>query len=282
MFEFELENESGNLVNVNDGVRYQIIHISGLNPPSASIFTAKSPNRKGVKYNGSTLNERNIIVSIKLLGDIEENRNALYEWVDTEQYCKVHYRNGLKKVYCEGHIQDCEIDMFTDNEIVNVAILCENPYWKDLVELSKEISTLLKQFVLPFAIDSEGVPFSTIQNNNSTNIFNSGAETGVRITIKCNGDVENLMLFDSNDTSKRFLLKTTLLEAWQVVIDTEASPRTVKAYKPDGTVENLLKYTNNPTWFVLKKGNNVFGYTADSGIADVELHIGYTNKSLGV
>ena len=282
MFEFELENESGNLVNVNDGVRYQIIHISGLNPPSASIFTAKSPNRKGVKYNGSTLNERNIIVAIKLLGNVEENRNALYEWVDTEQYVKVHYRNGIKRVYCEGHIQDCEIDMFTDNEIVNLAILCENPYWKDLVELSKEISTLLKQFVVPFAIDSVGVPFSTIQTNNSTNIFNSGAETGVRITIKCNGDVENLMIFDGNDTSKRFLLKTTLLEAWQVVIDTEASPRTVKAYKPDGTVENLLKYTNNPTWFVLKKGNNVFGYTADSGIADVELHIGYTNKSLGV
>ncbi|MGN0804268.1 MAG: phage tail domain-containing protein, partial [Candidatus Coproplasma sp.] len=174
MFDLKLENANANVVNINDGVKYQVLGCSGLTPPSASIYTGKSPNRKGVKYNGSTLNERNIVVQIKILGDIEKNRNALYEWIDTEQYCKVYYRNGEKNVYCEGHIQDCDADFFVDNEIISVAILCENPYWKDLQTISAGISALLKQFTFPFAIDSAGIPFSTMRDNNTTTIVNSG------------------------------------------------------------------------------------------------------------
>lgn len=284
MYELTFENESGNVVNINDGKKYVILSVSGLNPPPASIFTAKSPNRKGVKYNGSTLNERSIIATIKILGDIEANRNALYEWVETEQYVKVHYKNGVKNVYCEGHVEDCDIDFFTDNEVVNVAILCENPYWKDLQEISAEVSSILKQFTFAFAIDDNGVPFSTIRESNTTSILNTGAETGVRITIKCLGAVRNLAIYDANDTSRIFRLNMTLEENWTVIIDTEGSPKTCKLYKPDGTVQNVLKYVGaDPTWFTLKKGLNGFGFTADGGTeTDADITISYTNIHLGV
>lgn len=283
MFELKLENINANVVNINDNVNYLVLGCSGLTPPSASIYTGKSPNRKGVKHNGSTLNERNIVLQIKILGDVEKNRNALYDWIDTEQYCKVYYRNETKNVYCEGHIQDCEADFFVDNEIINVAILCENPYWKDLQTISAEISAMLKQFVFPFAIDNAGVPFSTIRESDTTTIVNSGAETGVKITIICKGDVSNFTLFDAQDTTKRFVINTTLYDGWVVTIDTEGSPKTCMATKPDGTTVNLLKYVgNNPTWFTLKRGYNIFGFTADSELNDVEVLIGYENKYLGV
>ncbi|MBR4279416.1 MAG: hypothetical protein IKT34_04475, partial [Clostridia bacterium] len=119
MFSFRLENESGNIVDINDGIKYIVTAASGLNPPSAALFTSKSPNRKGSKHNGSTLDERVIIITIKILGDIEANRNALYAWADTEQYCKVYYKNGVRNVFCEGYVQDCPIDLFTDNEVIN-------------------------------------------------------------------------------------------------------------------------------------------------------------------
>lgn len=283
MFELKLENINANVVNINDNVNYLVLGCSGLTPPSASIYTGKSPNRKGVKYNGSTLNERNIVLQIKILGDVEKNRNALYEWIDTEQYCKVYYRNETKNVYCEGHIQDCDADFFTDNEIISIAILCENPYWKDLQTISAEISSLLKQFTFPFAIDNAGIPFSTIRESNVTTIINSGAETGVKITLICNGDISNFTLFDAQDTTKRFVINTTLPDGWVVMINTEGSPKTCIATKPDGTTVNLLKYVgNNPTWFTLKKGYNIFGFAADSGLADAEVLIGYENKYLGV
>ena len=283
MFELKLENQSANIVNINDGQNYIVLHVSGLNPPTASIFTAKSPNRKGVKYNGSTLNERNIVVTIKILGDIEANRNALYSWIDTEQYVKVNYANGLKNVYCEGHVQDCDIDFFTDNEIINLAIICEDPYWKDLNEISTEITALLKHFTFPFAIDANGIPFSTVRESNETEIFNAGAETGVTIRINCRDVIENLTIYDAFDTTRVFKINYALQKDWIVEIDAEGSPKTCKAILPDGTTMNLLRYVaNNPTWFTLRKGNNKFGYLADSGVLNAEVSIGFTNKYLGV
>lgn len=284
MFSLKLENESGNIVNLNDGERYLIVPpVSGLTPPSASIFTAKSPNRKGSKYNGSTLDERNIIITVKILGDVEANRNALYAWVDTEQYAKVHYRNGEKNVYCEGHIQDCEIDFFTDNEVVSLAILCADPYWKDLQEIVADLSILLKQFTFPFAIDAAGVPLSTVRDVNITTIVNTGAETGFKVTVKCNAALKNFELYDAKVTSRRFRLNYTIPAEWVLVIDTDGSPKTCKAIKTDGTTVNLMKYVSpNPTWFTLKKGVNAFGYTAESGAIEAEVSVGFVNKYLGV
>ena len=196
------------------------------------------------------------------------------------------YKNGLKNVYCEGHVQDCKIDLFTDNEVVDLAIICENPYWKDLQEISADISNVLKQFTFPFAIDSNGVPFSTLRDSNTTNILNVGAETGIRITVRSNGEVKNLVIFDAKEATEQtgaFRLNMTLQAGETVVIDTEASPKTCKLYKPDGTVENVLKYVGaNPTWFTLKKGINAFGFFADNGTTNAEITIGYTNKFLGV
>lgn len=284
MYELKLENENGNVVNINDGLNYVVISVSGLNPPPASIFTAKSPNRKGVKYNGSTLDPRNIIVTIKILGDIEANRNALYAWTETEQFCRVHYKNGLKDVYCEGHVEECEIDLFTDNEIVNLAILCEDPYWKELQEINAEISSLLKQFTFAFAIDSAGIPFSTIREDNTTGVFNAGAETGVKILIRYAGEVKNLRIYNANDTTKQFQINYTLPANWLVVIDTESSPKTCKGYPPDGGKPvNLIRYVvNNPTWFTLKKGANTFGYTTDGNDLNAQVSFEFSNKHLGV
>lgn len=287
MFGLQLENINSNIVDLNDNIKYQVVGITGLNPPSAEIFTSKSPNRKGSKYNGSTLNERNIVISIRILGDIEANRNFLYSWIDTENYTKIRYQNGLKNVYCEGYIEDCDIDLFTEMQIVSLAVLCPEPYWKDLNEIVVEISNTLKQFTFPFAIDSVGVPFSTIKEVSDTTIFNSGAETGCEIKIFCNGEVENITIYDAKDTSKRFCINTSLEAKSIVIIDTDGSPKTCKVYKPNGNVESILKYVNGgdnlpPTWFTIKKGHNVFGYTADSGLKNAEITISFTNKYLGV
>lgn len=283
MFDLKLENENANIVNLNDGVRYLIIGASGLTPPSASIYTSSSPNRKGVRYNGSTLNERHIVLTIKILGDVEANRNALYDWIETELYCKVHYSNGLKKVYCEGHVEDCTSDFFTSNEVMSVAIVCENPYWKELSTIFVEITSLVRAFTIPFAIKDEGIPFSYYSETNETKIVNTGAETGIKILIRCSGEVKNLVIYDARDTTRRFTINTTLAEGSLVEIDTESSPKRAVITALDGTKTNLMQFLGgNSKWFTLKKGLNIFGYIAEEGANNVEMTIEYSNKHLGV
>ena len=319
MFELSFENSSGKILNINDGINYVVIEFEGFNPPAASLYTSKSPNRKGSKKNGSTLDERALIFQIKLLGDIEANRNALYEWTDTETELKIYYKNGVKSVYCEGTVTDCDVPVCTDNEIVTVAITCNDPYLKDLQVIATEISNLLKQFTFPFAIEhtgtrsvsfkrlitsekdestgkvtdtyeatatgalsiNSGIPFSTISADNKTNIYNAGAETGAIIRVKALAEVSNIKIFDANNASRIFEINMTLQENEIVEIDTERSPRTVKLIRTDGRTENILRYIgHNPTWFQLKKGNNLFEFTASS-VESVEVTFSFTNKYLG-
>lgn len=284
MFELLLENSSGNVVNINDGARYEILHISGLTPPPASVFASKSPNRKGRKKNGSTLDYRAMVIQIKLLGNIEQSRNDLYPWTDTETELKIYYRNSTKNVFCEGTVTECDIDLFTDNEVINLAIECDDPYFKAMEDVITEVTALMKQFTFPFAIDEGGIPFSTLRENNTTSVFNAGAETGVKITIKCKGEVKNLLIFDPNEYTRQFKINYTFPLGYIIEIDTESSPKTVKAIPPDKTTAvNILKYVAiAPTWFTLRKGNNLFGYTAESGAGNIEMTIGFRNKYLGV
>ena len=319
MFELLFENKDQKIVNINDYVNYEIIEFEGFSPPPASIYTTKSPNRKGSKKNGSTLDVRPLLFRIKIHGDIEANRNALYEWTDTETELKIYYKNGVKSVYCEGTVADCDIPVCTDNEIMTVAITCTDPYLKDLQDIVAEISNLLKQFTFPFAIEhtatrsvpvkrlitsvkdestgevtdtyeasatgtvviNNGIPFSTLRENNITNVFNAGAETGALIRIKALAEVSNISLYDANDATKRFSINKTLQENEVVEIDTERSPRTVKLIKTDGEIENILRYVgHNPTWFQLKKGNNIFAFSA-SNTGSVEVTLSFVTKYLG-
>lgn len=284
MIKLELENESKNVINIDDDVNYQLISATGFTSPSAEIFRSKSPNKKGSKYNGSTLNERYITLVIKILGDVEVNRNKLYAWIDSEQYVKINYQNKLKNVYCEGYIEESDIPMFDDNETIIVNLVCPDPYWKDLESIYTDISTLVSEFTFPFAIDKEGIPFSTILSDNQTNVFNAGNETGIMIQAIFSGNVTGLKIFNGNDISQYIKFKNSLTfnEGDLLDINTDSSPKTITRIKADGTKENILKYVDGrPYWFTLKKGNNVFGYECNDETL-VDLKIMFNNKYLGV
>ena len=284
MIKLELENESKNVINIDDDVNYQLISATGFTSPSAEIFRSKSPNKKGSKYNGSTLNERYITLVIKILGDVEVNRNKLYAWIDSEQYVKINYQNKLKNVYCEGYIEESDIPMFDDNETITVNLVCPDPYWKDLESIYTDISTLVNEFTFPFAIDKEGIPFSTILSDNQTNVFNAGNETGIMIQAIFSGNVTGLKIFNGNDISQSIKFKNSLTfnEGDLLDINTDSSPKTITRIKADGTKENILKYVDGrPYWFTLKKGNNVFGYECNDETL-VDLKIMFNNKYLGV
>ena len=179
---------------------------------------------------------------------------------------------------------DYEIDLAPEQSILKIYLQHCVPLHLFLIasEMSFDISSILKQFTFPFAIEETGVPFSTVRNTNDTIIYNGGAETGAQFRITCKSDVSNLIIYDANNVSRQFKIDTTLLKNSVVIIDTEANPKTCKEYRVDGTVVNILKFVKNPTWFILKKGLNKFGFSADSELTDIEVAIAFTNKYLGV
>lgn len=285
MFSLKLENEFGNVKNIHDGESYIVLDVTGLNPPSATHYTSKSYNRHGVKYNGYSIDERTLTITVKLLGDIELNRNALYDWIESGQYVKIYYSNGVRDVYCEGHIVEPDVTPFTEDEQVVIEIMCADPYFKALETIVTEVTNVIPTFYLTeedddiyFATDDVGVPFSEELDTNVTKITNKGSESGVVITIVALEDVSNLAIYNTDNPAKEYIkLKNgeMLLKGQTLTIDTTGT-----RYKIEIDGENALsKFDRNMTWFTLKKGTNSF-YTEPA--FNLRTTIEYNERYLGV
>ena len=176
MFTCKIENNRNNILTLTqiESV-YQIIDISGLNPPKAQINTS---------------------LTIKINGDVEKNRINLYKFFRIKELCKFYYKNSTRDVYIEGYVETVDVDLFTNNEIMQISILCPNPYFKNAEEIIDDISKVLSAFEFPFAINtSEPIPFSNIDISKITNVYNnSESETGVIIEMDFLGTVNTIQI----------------------------------------------------------------------------------------
>ena len=110
MFKLALENTDGNIVNLNDGVNYVVIEFEGFNPPAASLFTSKSPNRKGSKKNGSTLDERTVIISPKITDNMKNECLELkHIYLSKDIFLDVDIDHGI--VSCKAPSDSVKVDI---------------------------------------------------------------------------------------------------------------------------------------------------------------------------
>lgn len=195
MFECKIENKRNNIITLTQNEsNFQIYNIEGLNPPKAQINVSKIAGIDGSKFNSAKLEERNIVIYIKLNGDVEANRLYLYSFFPTKEWCKFYYKNGARNVYIEGYVETVEVTSFTNNEIMQVSILCPAPYFKAMDEIIDDISKAIGLFEFPFAInENAAIPFSTIDNSKITDVYNtSEVETGVIVEVNIRGNVNSL------------------------------------------------------------------------------------------
>lgn len=156
MFTCKIENEAHNILELTQNEsNYQVINISGLNPPNAQINRTPVAGMDGTNFNSSKLEERNIVITLKINGDIEQNRIKLYSYFNTKQWCRLYYKNELRDVYIEGYVETVEVDHFVIDQTMQISIVCPKPYFRALDEIITDVSKILKMFEFPFAIDLE-------------------------------------------------------------------------------------------------------------------------------
>ena len=104
------------------------------------------------------------------------------------------------------------------------------------------------------------------------------------------GNVENITIYNET-TLGTFKINTdvmVLLTDTGIVNGDDIFISTVKGNKyallfREGVYINILNFIDpDPEWFSLNKGDNVFGFIADSGIEHLQFKIEYTNLYEGV
>lgn len=287
MYQAKIENSSGNIMTLT-GVEpiYQIISITGLNPPSAQINTTTIVGLDGAVFNSSKLQTRNLVLTVKINGNVEQNRLLLYSYFKTKDWCKFYYTNESLDVSIEGYVESVECDLFSNSEMAQISILCPYPYFKSLSEILTDSSKSIPQFYFPFSINiGEPVVISTLDESSGIAVYNSSeSETGVTVQINildaCNSiEIKNITTGDDFEINFSFLANDT------IIINTNKGQKSIKLIRA-GVITNIFAaLQQGSVFFQLAPGVNNFEYLVDNSAAnndEVTITFRYYNIYRGV
>lgn len=155
MYSFIAENENGDQIQLTQNPNYDLEITKGLLPPSATINTSRLVNADGEVFNSSSMNMRNLVLMIYPKVPIEENRIALYKIFQSKKYVKCYYKNSKRNVYIEGYVETIDGSLFDQIQVIQVSIICPQPFWLGLNELTTDVSKTTNMLEFPFWTDGE-------------------------------------------------------------------------------------------------------------------------------
>lgn len=286
MYTAQIKNSGGESLRLTQNEeQFQVVSITGLNPASAHINLTDVAGLDGAVFNSSKLNTREIVITLKINGDVEENRQKLYLFFRTKERCIFYFRNKNRDVSIEGIVETVEVGLFTKAETMQISIICPDPYFRALQEIAVDISNLESLFTFPFAIDEDApIPFSTYTDNREAVILNkSEAATGMIINVEALADFSSVEIRDI-DTGDYMLLSGTFIAGDKIAINTNPGKKEIRLTR-DSTETNAFRTLQRGSTFLqLAVGINRYSYLVDGGSNDeaVKITIQYTNAFRGV
>lgn len=285
MYSLKIENTNGEIFELtHDFSDYYVTKVEGLTPPATTINTAKAGIIDGTFFNSASVEERNIVISLTINGDIEANRQKLYRIFPRKTACTVYFKNANRDVKIKGYVETIECDPFVMREKAQISIICPRPYFEDLATIYAELAATLSMFEFPFAIEEDNpIPFSEATDYPIAEIMNEGdAEAGCIISIEVNDTIQGIKIINTS-TQQFFYLDSAFVDHDKITISTISGQMGVTRER-GGTKTNILNYVGaNSTWLRLAPGVNYFTYTIDDGdTEDVEITFEATTLYGGV
>lgn len=264
MYTAKIENYNGEVLTLtgNEPV-YQIIDIVGLNPPRAQINTSTIVGLDGAVFNSSKLETRNIVLTIKINGDIETNRQQLYNYFRTKSWCKFYYTNQNRDVSIIGYVESLECNFFTNNETAQISIICPYPYFKSITEILQELTHSKAAFVFPFSINLRSPVIISEYTTGGINVYNSSeSETGAIIEVNFSSSATTIELKNTT-TGDDFILNYNFQANDTLMINTNKGQKSITLIRA-GVISNLFAALQaGSVFFQLSPGSNLFEYLID-------------------
>ena len=284
MFSLIVENSKGEQLSLSQNSNYVITGISGLTPPSSTINLSSNYGTDGSRFNSSKVEKRNIVINVKPQKPVEANRINLYRYFKTKQYCKIYYSNDARSVYIEGYVEAIEGDLFEKTQVIQISIICPQPYFKGLAEIAIDISNVIAAFEFPFETDNVGVEVSVYDYYKVANVYNSGdVESGMIIHFTASGSVTNPIKIINTNNGEFLSIDHIMLEGEEITINTYDNEKSIYYKNSSGEISNLLSYLADGSKFLkCDYGLNQFTYTAGSGISNLKCEIIYRDLYEGV
>ncbi|URN83483.1 phage tail family protein [Acetobacterium wieringae] len=253
-------------------------------------YSFKGVGQDGNTYLGSTLDEKDINLTIALLGKTTEQyssyREKLYRVFNPKlgEGCLV-YDDGIKelKIKCIPEKVPFMKNITQSKGTGLINLTANEPLWVDLLEKRDEIALWAADFEFDLEIPEDtGIDIGHREPSLIVNCLNDGdVETGIRIEFKALATLVNPSLFNVN-TREFIRIKKTMAAGEVISISTYFGNKRIISRLNGVETNAFYSIDEDSTFLQLSQGDNLFRYDAESGLDNLEVTIYHYDRYLGV
>lgn len=255
------------LVNFSDGLL--LTDIGGLGPVKATLVSSGFARLDGEQFHTSRREPRNITIQVKLRPDFvamsaQALRNQLYNFFmpKSQVFLKFYMDTGLT-VNITGHVETCEPNIFTQEPVVDISIMCFQPDFVD--------------------VNTVTISEDTVSDTTEIDVeYDGTVETGIVFTLNLNRAETDFTIYHrAPDGNLRQLdFAESLLSGDVLVINTNPGSKSATLTR-SGTASSILNgVSSQSNWISLSKGINTIRVYATG--AAIPYTIAYMNKYGGL
>jgi hypothetical protein len=297
IYSFAITNYLGDRVKLELGKPevsgFLIKSVTGLGPVKANVNTTEVVTNDGSMFNSARLSQRNIVFQLAFVDTvygetIEDIRQKSYKYFPAKKSVEIVIETDNRYVKIKGYVESNEPDIFSSQEGTQISIICPDPYFYSAGEDGNNVTdfyTIDPMFEFPFSNESLTDPlliFGEIQIKTEGVITYYGdSEIGVVIYIHAIGPATNINIYNT-ETREVMMINTTKLEKLtgkglvasdDIVINTTKGEKSITLIREGASYNILNCLDKNTDWFTLSKGDNIFAFTAETGVTNLQFRI---------
>lgn len=272
---------------------FLIKSITGLGPAKANVNTTEVSTNDGSLFNSARLSQRNIVLDMVFINtvygeSIEDLRQKSYKYFPLKKSVELTIETDNRYVKTTGYVESNEPNIFSSQEGTQISIICPDPYFYSAGEDGNNVTNFYSidpMFEFPFSNESLDEPllvFGEIQIKTEGVItYHGDSEIGVMIYIHAIRPATNINIYNTEtrevmriNTEKISLLTGKgIVASDDIVINTAKGEKSITLIR-EGVSYNILNCLDkNTDWFTLAKGDNIFAFTADSGVTNLQFRV---------
>lgn len=259
---------------------FAVTGINGLGPNKATINDVEVTTNDGSVFNSAKVNPRNIVLNLEFMAtdpdEVEALRQKTYKYFPLKKKLTFEIITDKRHVKIFGYTESNEPVIFSKNENTQISIICPYPFFQSVTERNRVMFYGEEPaFEFPFSNEGEEpvLEMGYVHMVTEANVLYTGdSEVGIIITIHAIGSAKNVSIFNL-DTGESMKLKVDLVKGDDIIISTVKGEKYVHKLQ-DGVDTNALNCIDRDAdWFLLSKGDNLFAYTAEEGLRNLDFQI---------
>ena len=260
---------------------------------SVDQYTQKHINQIGVTIIKVSYKSRNIEISGFVIANTEEEmterKKYLNGFVNPQNEYYAIYKDYQIMFMPTMSVRYTNTEETNNNEVIcrfKITGVCPYPLFSLVNAVGTRVGKYVSAFHFPFHIPNGGkITFAVKADGEyrKRNIRNEGSvATGIKFYFKSTGgSVDNPTLYNFT-TGQHFTINKELTQGEIVVINTSIGEKSVMGGYEEPT-ENYFQYMDlSSDWLILNVGDNIIGYSASSGISNLEIGLEIPVKFLEV